>query len=290
MNIHISKHIEELRVQRNIKRKALCEGILSDRQYRRYLNGHSSMPNEKVIAFVDRLGIDLFDFYLEFSNKSQLVLNKLKNAFNLINKSKFHEAKYILESIDEYELITDLQRLFFRFCTIMYEVYTDIIPKHIGYERIITLIDYPNIIKRSKINFVELVALESIVSYLIVEKDDKKAVDYLYKILTSSDYEQSGINFMLLPSIYANLSKVLVIQREYYRAIDVIDKGISICKKYEIFNSLSNLYYYKAYVSNALGNQENKNQYINLLKSILLIEGNKEKTAHYLKNIRDKLT
>ena len=61
--------IDGLRLERNISREDLCDGIMSLSQYKRYLRGDTSMPNAKLVQLADKLKFSITDIYGLFGKK-----------------------------------------------------------------------------------------------------------------------------------------------------------------------------------------------------------------------------
>ena len=117
MNTTFSNYLEKLRISRNISRNDFVSGILSERQYRRYLKGESTMPNDKVHLLVTKLGLDLADFYMSYLDDKESHLQVIKNLFNLIRTGKLAEANTLISTINYNELSTSYQKQFYTFCS-----------------------------------------------------------------------------------------------------------------------------------------------------------------------------
>lgn len=61
--------IDELRYRKGLTISEFTEGIVSERTYRRYVNGITKVTQEDVFLFIQRLGIDLCEFYMEFTKR-----------------------------------------------------------------------------------------------------------------------------------------------------------------------------------------------------------------------------
>ena len=62
-------YIDGLRLERNMSREDLCEGIMSLSQYKRYLRGDTSIPNGKLVMIADRLKFSINDIHFMFRKK-----------------------------------------------------------------------------------------------------------------------------------------------------------------------------------------------------------------------------
>ena len=84
--------IDGLRLERNISREDLCEGIMSLSQYKRYLRGDTSMPNAKLVQLADRLMFSLSDIYSLFGKKHDDNYKKIWEIYTLIRKNESKSA------------------------------------------------------------------------------------------------------------------------------------------------------------------------------------------------------
>ena len=95
--------IDGLRLDRNMSRDELTEGIISSSQYKRYLRGDSSIPNSVLIQIADRLKFSISDIHLMFRSKSDKQYKKITRIYNKIRDNKFTEAnKQLFQTIINY--------------------------------------------------------------------------------------------------------------------------------------------------------------------------------------------
>ena len=86
--------IDGLRIERNMSREDLCEGVMSLSQYKRYLRGDTSIPNSKLVMIADRLKFSINDIHFLFRQKHNDEYNSINKIYNLIR------IKEILEVLD----------------------------------------------------------------------------------------------------------------------------------------------------------------------------------------------
>ena len=65
--------IDGLRLERNISREDLCDNVLSLSQYKRYLKGEASIPNDKIVLLADK-ALDLLKVACYVYKRLHLIL------------------------------------------------------------------------------------------------------------------------------------------------------------------------------------------------------------------------
>ena len=71
--------LEKMRFLRGISQEDFTEGIISNRQYQRYVRGESPMPYHLIDLFAERLNVKKEALLLEFDNHT------LKETLNITN-------------------------------------------------------------------------------------------------------------------------------------------------------------------------------------------------------------
>ena len=113
MNLESKKqayHLDDLRINKNYIVEDLCDGICTDRQYRRYISGYSVLPFSKLKKFCSRLNISISDFYYSLSQKDRTAYSSLVKIYNSTILGDTDKAKYDfkhfrhLNSLDEQNL------------------------------------------------------------------------------------------------------------------------------------------------------------------------------------------
>ena len=238
--------IDGLRLERDISREDLCEGIMSLSQYKRYLRGDTSIPNGKLILIADRLKFSINDIHLLFSKKHDNEKNRVLHLYSLVREQKMNEAYDLGRNLGKDVFISDHTTQMYDFCMLLIQHSLNLVSDVHVLELYSKLIDYPNCIHKTSFNTVELSTLIQIVN-LTAKVDDYEAVDFLYQILSKDEFDfTSTYGSDYLPSVYSNISKILGMQDDYSRVLDVTNRGIQYCLDNCRTNSLSHLYFYNA--------------------------------------------
>ena len=234
--------IDGLRLDRNMSRDDLCEGIISLSQYKRYLRGDTSIPNNILVLIADRLKFSISELHLLYRHRTDIQHNSILEIYSLIRIQKYQEAYNIASKMKDEIIVSDYNKLFFDFCLINIQYHLKLVSEiHVLglYSR---LIDYPECVKNDSFNWVELNTLLQIV-LISAKMDNYEPSQMMFSLLTSPTFQfAASDNFNYMPTIYSNLSQILGIQEKYHQVIETTNSGINYCRKHETFSSLSMLY------------------------------------------------
>jgi len=238
--------LDGLRIERNISREDLCEGIISLSQYKRYLRGDTSVPNGKLVMIADRLKFSISDIHFLFNKNHNKEYNKILAIYDLIKEEQFQKAYTLAQNMLNTVLVSEYNKLFFDFCYIAIQHSLKMVSDVHVLELFSNLIDYPNCANNEKYNMIEISILIRI-SNISVKIGNFESTDMLYRILTSSSFQYTSANdYSFLPSIYSSLSKILGIKKEYNKVLEISSLGIDYCLVHETSNGLSHLLFFNA--------------------------------------------
>ncbi len=248
--------IDGLRLERNVSRENLCEGIMSLSQYKRYLKGDTSIPNGKLVQIAERLKFSIADIHLLFGKKHNDELNKISSIYRSIRNNNYEDALKKSQLVKKDIIVSEYNKLFFDFCLVKLQHALKMVSDIHVLDLYSNLINYPNCNNNDSFNIVEISALIEIVR-VSSSMDNFEPSKIMYRILSSKtfSYSTSG-DSTFLPSIYSTLSSILGMQEEHEKVIDLTQKGIDYCLHHEISNSLSHLFFYNSLAQLYLGNKE----------------------------------
>ncbi len=238
--------IDNIRSSRNMSREDFVDGIMSTRQFQRYLKGESSISIEKIIMLIDRLELEFFTLYNQFLKSTneeyniiykiynQIILFQYKDAYDTIENHKNYvfSSPYYGKLFKLYQIITNHKLL-----RISNEMAITKMEKHINYSEIITI---------NQLNFIELTALIYLSQILDNVSKRKIIMVKLYNVIRDNKISDMNENDNRMITIYASFSKLLGIQHEFEKVVFIAKKGIELCEKYKTTISLADLYYYCA--------------------------------------------
>lgn len=276
--------IDGLRLERNVSREDLCEGIMSLSQYKRYLKGDTSIPNSKLVQIAERLKFSITDIHLLFRKKHNDELNKIYSIYRLIRVNNYQKALEESQLVKKDIIVSEYNNLFFDFCLIKIQHALKMVSDIHVLDLYSKLIDYPNCANNDSFNIVEISSLIEIVT-VSSNMGNFNPSEIMYRILSSKtfSYSTSG-DPSFLPAIYSSLASILGKQEENEKLVDLCKKGIDYCLLHETSNALSHLFFYNSLGELYLGNKE---MALSLMKKAfmqLYIEDKPKKFEAFKKN------
>ena len=282
---NFAQFIEELRISRNLSREDFVDGIISTRQYQRFLNGESSIKNDVIEELIARLKLDLKVMTQLYYRNTQKVTNELNNIQVLVGKLDFKSALDKLNEIDENSLSSESNILYYKYLKIISKMHLKLMAKKTAIEKLKTLIGYPEILENETISFAEYNVLLAIYDYLYLEEDDPSAINYLYQLMLDNDSKQTKLT-VYEPPTYANIAATLIKNQEYSKALHLIDEGIKISYKHSIFGALAHLFFYKAYAIKMSESESDYKEYLRKTFAMLYVEGAASKNEYFNRAVK----
>lgn len=246
-------HIDELRRESKYRATDFCDGICSDRQYRRYLSGEQIVTQIKLHLFCEKLGLSPNDFYNSFNRKDREETVSITKIYWKILVGKYLVAEENLIKLRNHKFINIQSKRFYQFCIIRVNQLTNKISKMLAFDQYKELINFPKCLEKNTIDFVDVIAIHRI-AQIEYELNDDKALKFLYRILFDRNmlYVSSNTSYVL-PTIYNGVTKILVMKELYVEAEKIASIGINYCIEITDFHALCNLYYAKSVVLSKLG-------------------------------------
>lgn len=248
--------IDGLRMERNVSREDLCEGIMSLSQYKRYLRGDTSIPNSRLVQIADKLNFSISDIHILYQFKHGNQLSQIEDIYDLLIHHKYQEAYEKAMKMKSDVFISNFNSLFFEFCFMYIQHSLGMVSDVHVLEMYSRLINYPDCQNNESFNWVEMNIL-----FQIMRTSSKignyEPVDLMYKMLTSRNYNFSvSKDASLLPNIYLTLGQFLGKQKQYEQVVEITSKGIDHCRKYGISFALSSLFLVNALANKDLGHDD----------------------------------
>jgi tetratricopeptide (TPR) repeat protein len=283
--------INELRVENSMSIEDFCEGICSERQYWRYMNGSNLCPPDKLTKFLMKLNMTYNEYNYYLYIKSSVEYVEIELAYTSILRNKKPTAIRLMNKYKNHHFSTYEVELFYSLCASLLDVEYGNYTVREKISKYSKTINYPTIISKSHLNFREVSILLRIAHY---EKEISvfDTADYLYTKLLNEDFYVSSNSRFALPALYVKLSKIFGSKKDLQKALDIANKGIKYSIKNYDSKALTNLYYLSALcefkigkrdqfstnvakcLATALSNQdtENYNCFYNLIQKTFLLD------------------
>ncbi|GEM_PF-1930422 len=280
--------LDGLRIERNISREDLCEGIMSLSQYKRYLRGDTAIPNDRLVLIADKLKFSISDIHVMYNRKSDKQLQKISDIYHLIQRHQFEKAYQCANELRDQIIVSDYNKLYYDFCMLNIQHNLNMVSDVHVLELYSEMIDYQNFTNRESMNWVEFNILIQIVK-IASKMDNFEPADMLYSMISS---ERFTLNFnrqeTYIPAIYITLAQILGVQDKYQQVIDITTKGINHCIKYEIMSSLAHLFLVNAFANYDLGNKEQAIESAKKVFMLLTIENKPQKFEQFRYSFENK--
>lgn len=236
--------IDNIRDSRNVSKEDFVDGILSTRQYQRYLKGEASISIERIVQLVDKLELEFFSVYNHFSNSSNIERQMIKRVYRYISVSNFKNAYDLTQEYKDFNFVSRYYKKLLNIYEIIINHKLLRISRDMALNKFEQTINYPKCLDNNNFNFIELTALLYMAQIINDEKNKKAIMSKLFDILkfhkiTDLNKEDDG-----LVVVYSVFSKLLGSQKQYSEVIFLTKKGIKLCELHKTTNSLSHLYYY----------------------------------------------
>ena len=239
-------HIDSVRIKKKITVDEICNGICSDRQYRKYLTGANNISDKKIMEFCNNLSISARDFYYSLNEKDMYEYKQIRGLYyKLINK-KYFEVTETLKNLSKITNLNKQNARFYEYCKIRFLYENRHLDKDAVHKKYSKIVNYPNCIKNNAFDFVDIITILCI-AQIEIELQIEDAMKLLIRILNDRNVLYlSAENKNILPPIFSSVSIMLGKLEKYLECIRVADEGVKYCIKYSLNKSLSRLYYSRA--------------------------------------------
>lgn len=245
--------IDGLRIDKKLSREDLCDGIISLSQYKRYLRGDTSIPNNIVVSLADKLKFNIDDLHLMYRSKSDKQYSKINQIYYLIISNELEEAYTLAYEMKDDIIVTNSNQLFFDFCFIYIKHKLSQISDIQVLEMFSSLINYPECMDNDTHSWVEANILVQIVQ-ITAQMENYEPTNHMYSLLKQEKFIKSYTGEAgMIPAIYATIAKILGMQDKNNEVIEICGIAIDYCVQHEISSSLSHLYFFKSFSHHNIG-------------------------------------
>lgn len=283
VNFEIMDYIERLRKNKNITQDEFIDGIVSKRQYQRYMNGECPIPFDKLNLMVDKLNTSLLNLMIIFNNEKINENRIFSEVFNAV-KNKDSKSYDLINKYRNYNFLADDNKILYDSAIVLNQYYHNIIKKKHALVLLKDIIDFNKILKSKNISDNQIFLL-GIIFYL---EDDKKELleifDNIY--LNNKDIIINKNNFYTHIQVMQYLSLYYFDERLYDNCLKYCDIGLYYLDIYKSYYCLDYFYYLKACISYYENKTSDFKDYYNKTLAVALLNN---KTDIFKKLFNDNL-
>ena len=238
--------IDNIRNSRNMSKDDFVDGILSKRQFSRYLKGDSTITIENIIKLIEKLELEFFFVYNRFLQSSNIEHNIIGSIYNHIMSLEFKEASELVKKYESHIFKSLYYKKLFNLFSIISNQKLLKISREMAINYCEEIIDYSGCMNSKDINYLELISLLYI-SQIVKDEDRKdKILSKLFDVLKFHKISDFDKNNPKMAMVYSSFARLLGAQEEFEKVIYLTKKGINLCAIHNSTNSLAHLYYYCA--------------------------------------------
>ncbi|MBU1143206.1 MAG: hypothetical protein KKH92_06095 [Firmicutes bacterium] len=276
----IALFIDKLRSFRNIAQEDFLHDIISMRQYRRYMNGDSTLSYLVLDKLAKKLGFNAEFVIMELETEKMKQTQSVNNFYNSIVGNDVDKSKELVLKIDERHLIEGNNLLLFQHSKNIFDYKLGNTSEYVTINRTKKLIDLDQLIKKKALSTSELLILISFFhfkSFKEINVIAEKLASYIDNHVTIV----SGHNIRVLALVLEELSRYFSINEDYENMLYYALEGIKYSTSMRSYYLLDTLYYFAAAASHELNQIDKRNDYLFKCLSLLYMEGNSERISKY---------
>ncbi len=248
-------YIERLRSSRKVSQEYLTDGLVSLRQYRRYLNGESDIPFDIFINMVEKMGLRTDTVLKEMETIRFEEYQYSNSLFNYAIKYEYEKFDKLIKDKNLDHFVDPNNKLLYELALILKDYYQNRRSKKHIYAELCEILDYPKILKHEMITEIELLVLSNLVD-VSQKTTQKKIIDRIFYFYKHENSIIGGWNNRTVLFILAKFAKYYGIEEDYQNVIDFCDVGIKRNTATRSYYLSEFFYYYKALAYHILGDHD----------------------------------
>ncbi len=237
--------LEQMRVSRGISQEDFTEGIISNRQYQRYVNGSSAMPFHLLDDFAERLNTKKDFLLLEFDSYGIKETNNIIDFFNAVNNDDIEKAKKISRDIDPKYILVSSNLKFYKIARYSLDYKEKKISQHSYFSHLTKFIDYPNIFSKTALTMVETQVLSRLLDF-VNDSEQNRIVNKIKNFIDNPSLVWTGSQIITFNMLMFRMAKYSVMKKDFENIINFCKIGISLNHKSKYFLNLDYYYYFLA--------------------------------------------
>ena len=282
----LSHYFDKLRYERNMTQETFVTGIISIRQFRRYLKGECDIPQDIINQLSRRLGFKpeyvVWNFESERVNETTLITN----FYNAVANKDYGAAEEYNKQIKSKYIIDDVNRLYYAYTVNLLEMNKKVISEEVFLEKTIKLIDFPNILNSRMLSNSEIMILSTLMSMSKFTKKELIA-ERLKLYINQPNLIVSGHSEQVVLLCLQRLSQYEGVNENYDEVIRLCNQAVNINKEYKIYYLLEYFYYFLSLAYHKLGNIEKYEESVFRCYATLQAENNEKKIDKFTYLIED---
>ncbi|MGS0971698.1 MAG: hypothetical protein ACVCEJ_00420 [Candidatus Izemoplasmataceae bacterium] len=280
-------YIEKIRYGRNISQEQMLNGIISIRQYRRYLYGKVEIPFGVFAQLAMRLNVSPKNLILEFEeekNKEKRLIIEYYNAVGSYDEKKIDE---LYHKIDKDNIIDSEQLVFFNSANIIHLYNQGKLSKKEVADTHKDLVGYPKILSNKILTDNEMYLLGTISQY---DPETKQVIMEKFETIFHTDeLVVSGDNIVTYTQVLFWLAKYTGSLKQYNKTIEYSNMGIKYNTQFKSRYLMSYFYYFKSLSHYRIGNQIKYEKALYKTILYLELESSQSRTEHFYETIKKDL-
>lgn len=261
-------YIEKIRYGRNISQEKLLEGIVSIRQYRRYLYGEVEIPFSVLAQLASRMNISPDKLFIEFEEEKNSIRRMILSFYNSVSSLDIESAQKWYDKIGDEKILDGEQKLIFESATANFRYLCKDIDKSEMLRIQKRIVDYPNVLNNKIFTDSEMVVLGTI--FDSSEEEHLEILERFEKIFLREDFHISGDNAAPMIQIVFWLGKYYGRKKNYKKTIQYCKFGIKQNKMLKTFYLMEYFNYFLALSYLRLGEMEKYKE--SVYETILYLE------------------
>ncbi len=276
----LSLYFDKLRYERNMTQEVFVTGIVSIRQFRRYLKGECDIPQDIINQLSRRLGFKpeyvIWDFESERINETTLITN----FYNSVANIDYAAAEEFNKQIRSKYIIDDVNKLYYTHTVNMLDMSKKNILEEAFIQKTIKLIDFPNILQNRMLSTAEIMILSTLMS--IGQFKEKEVIANRLKLYVSEPkLIVGGQNQHFILLCIQRLAQYEGVNGNYEEVIRLCSRGIELSKGFRTYYLLEYFYYFNSLAYHKLGDTKNYEEFVYRCYTTLYAENNEKKIAKF---------
>ncbi|MDG0889000.1 hypothetical protein [Paracholeplasma manati] len=256
--------LDDFRAKKNLSMLNFIDGVVSLRQYKRYLYGTSEMPFKMFVELCDRVSVEPLYMVYELEHKRIDQANRLDVFSNAIIARDFDQAEALMRDLSKEVMIDQNNEIYFKLNILQLDYYLKKYPNAHLAKVCAELIHYPDILKHDVMNGVELVGLSLLLNF-IPNEERFPIMDKLYQIIKTGAYTFISKDFFQMNSVSLGVAKMYGMNKDDVKVIELCNEVLKACDFNESYFNLDLTYYFLSLAHRNLGKTEEAHQYIEKL-------------------------